>query len=413
MRAFWRYLRAQARRTARLYPAIFAFTAVLAAALAVLAAGAFGSHADAEEKQPIKVGLVGDLSESYLGIGVFAVQNFDSSKYYVDFVELDEETAKAQVKSDDIIGYVHIPDGFIASLGRGETKKITYVAGNSPASLGPMLMQEVAQVVSDLMTESQGGIYGFIDAASEAGLDRADRAPLVQKINLDYIAQVLARETTYDVTLVGVSRGLPYAAYYFCAFFLLMLLLCGTVCAHLLIKTDLSLPRLLYSRGGGAVGQVMAEYLPFAVMLCVNVLLLLTAVGGILPYTGLELLPYMDDVGDWVLLGVRLFPAVCLLAAMQFFVYELCRHLISGVLAQVLTTVALAYVSGFFYPLNSLPPSVQALSALLPTGAAFSYVAGAATDAGGGLWVTLGYTAVLLAAAMAVRRLRLRGVADA
>ncbi len=409
MTEFTAYLRVQVKRIWRLYPAVLAFTVALVAVLAVLVTGLFGNRAAQEEKQKIRVGLVGDITDTYLGIGVAAVKNFDSSQFYLEFVEMDEQSAKQQVSSGALMGYVRIPDDFVQSLVRGENKKVQYVAGNSPSALGPLMMEEIAMMVSDLIVEAQSGIYGFMDTVDDTDLSRNERNALVDELNLRYIQQILGREAAYTVSFIGISSGLPFVEYYFCAFFLLLLLLCGTVCAHLLVKTDLSLPRLLYISGHRAEEQILAEYLPFAGMLCVNVLLLFGGIGAVLSGMGLSLLPDVVGVVDWLLLGLQLLPAVLLIAAMQFLVYELTNSLISGVLAQVLTTIVLAYASGLLYPLDSLPVALQALAAYLPTGVAFRYVSGVITWDGGGLLALLLYTVVLLLCTVLVRRMRLRG----
>ncbi len=409
MTDFFRCLRAQSLRTVRLYPMLAAFTALLASVLAVLAYGVFGTRASQEGKQKIEIGLVGDITDSYLGIGMFAVQNFDSSKFYVDFVELDEETAQEQVVNGKIAGYLRIPDGFVDSIVSGENKPITYVTGNSPASLGPQLMQEIVSVVSDVIMQSQNGIYGLMDVAQSQGVGYAQERMMVDDLNKSYVRHIFNRESVYTVELIGVSRGLPFTEYYFCAFLLLLLLLCGTVCAHMLVKTDLSMSRLLYCRGVGAGRQVLAEYLPFMMMLCGNMVLLFIALGVMVPASGMTLLSGVDGSVDWLQVGVAFLPAAVLITALQFFVYELTSSIVSGVLAQTLTTVALAYVSGLFYPLSSLPKFLQMLSAWLPTGVAFSYLSGVITGDGGWLWQTVTYAAALLLLSVGVRRMRLRG----
>ncbi len=412
MTEFIKYLRAQGRRMLRLYPAILAFTAVLALALATLLVGLLGNNDAQESKQKIPIGLVGDISDSYLGIGVFAVQNFDTSKYYLEFIEMSESDAQQKMSNGELTGYIRIPDGFVQSLISGENKKICYVAGNSPATLGPILMEEIALVVSDLIIEAQCGIYGFMDTADTVEIDRSQYNALVEEINVEYIRQIFSRESTYEVNLIGVSAGLPFTQYYFCAFFLLLLMLCGVVCVNLLIKTNLALPRLLYCSGHTLTGQVAAEYLPYAGMLWINTLLLFFGMGLILPASGLALLPDMVSLDDWLGLGLRLAPAVLLITAMQVFFYELTSTVISGVLLQVLSTVSLAYASGFLYPLSSLPQVMQTIAGWLPTGVAFDYVAGAITGDGGALWATLLYTLALLGATLLVRMWRLRGAAD-
>ena len=395
-----------------MYPAILAFAAALAIAMVVLLGNMLSENNAQESKQQIPIGLVGDISDTYLGIGVFAVQNFDTSKYYLDFIEMTEDEAIAKLDSGEIKAYIRIPDGFVESIVNGTNKKITYVMGNSPAVLGPSLMKEIATTVSQLVIESQGGIYSFMDFADTVEMDEGQYNALVEDINIQYIQTIFSRETAYEVHFVGVSNGLPFTEYYVGAFLMLLLMLCGTVCAHLLVKTDLSLPRLLYCRGHTCAGQIAAEYLPFAGMIWVTLLLLCGVVGGLSANAAQPLVGTIASVGDWLLLGVKLLPAALLITAMQFFFYELTSSIISGVLLQILMTISLAYASGFLYPLSVLPQTMQAIAVFLPTGVAFNYTAGLLTGNGGGVAVTVAYALGLLAAASVVRAIRLRGGAD-
>ena len=118
----------------------------------------------------------------------------------------------------------------------------------------------------------------------------------------------------------------------------------------------------------------------------------------------------LDGFGGYLRMGLMLLPAAMLLSAMQFFLYELTSGVVSAVLLQILSAVALSFASGYLLPLDSLPPVLASASAFLPTGVAFSYAAALFTDSGIALLlaITAGYSAVLLAAAAAVRNVKIR-----
>ena len=59
---------------------------------------------------------------------------------------------------------------------------------------------------------------------------------------------------------------------------------------------------------------------------------------------------------------------------MDLFLYELSETLITGVLLQFLVMISLAYLSGVFYTVQTLPKSLKLLQPFLPTGQALLYM---------------------------------------
>ncbi len=405
---FFSYLRAQFLRALKLYPVIIAFTLILSISISIFLVNMISSNEEGESKQKIEIGLVGNVTDTYLGIGVEAVQNFDTSKFYLEFVNLDEDEAVKRLESGRIMGYITIPEGFIDSIVSGENKKLSYVVGNSPASIGPVIMNDIVEVISDIVTESQSSIYGFIDIAKETELKKKARNKLVDKLNLEYIDIILDRESAYKTSFIGISSGLSFKDYYVCAFILLILLLCGTVCAHLLVKTNLSLPRLLYCSGQPLWKQLLGDYLPFITVIFIDCIAMLFSANAVLGSSQISILE--GGYTELLLFALKILPAIVLITAMQFLIYEISRNIISGVLLQVILTLVLAYVSGFFYPLYSLPKLLQTVSRLLPTGIAFEYVTAVFKEESTPLLLaaTLLYGIALLIAAGALRYYKLR-----
>ena len=93
MSDFLKYLRAQMKRTAKLYPAILCFTLALVVGVSIVLAVLFGNNAKSEENKRIRVGIVGDLENSYLDIGISALKSMDTSRFYIEFEQMTEEEA--------------------------------------------------------------------------------------------------------------------------------------------------------------------------------------------------------------------------------------------------------------------------------------------------------------------------------
>ncbi|MBE6954256.1 MAG: ABC transporter permease [Ruminococcaceae bacterium] len=412
MRKFGTYLRTQFKRSVRHYPAILAFTLLLAVGVVLILSSLFQSDASEEDRLRVKLGLVGDLSNSYLDLGVMLVQNFDSSQYYLEFVVTDRENAVERLKARELLGFVEVPADFVDAMMYGRDSSVKYVAISGPAVLGSLLVEEVAATISEMVSESQNGLYGYIRYADKTDIDRATRSAKIEELNIDYVERIFMRDKTYEVEVIGQGNNLSFQSYYVCAFCMLMVLLMGTVCVNLLTKSDLSLSRLLTFRRFGSTGQILAEYLPFLAIIGVNLLLFFAAAGVAVGVFDLELsfLQTLEGFGDYLLLGLAMLPSAVLLTALQFFLYELTTGIVSAVLLQILATLALAFASGYLLPLNSMPPVLAAASAYLPTGLAFSYAASLLTDsfAVGTLASVLAYAAVILAAAVAVRTVKIR-----
>jgi len=340
---------------------------------------------------------------------VFAIQNFDSSRQYLEFLPLEEPEAERALRGGEITGYIRIPRGFVEAALRGDDMQVEYVAGSSPSSLGPLLMQEVADIISQVVIHAQSGVYGFLSLTGNLGTDAALRRELTDRLTLDYVQTILAREQVFSVEYLGYSAGLRFGDYYFCAFFLLTVLLCGLPCTGLLVMRDRALSRTLRSRGMGTVRQTAAEALPFFLMLAACTLLLLPAVGAALSAGKTGILTDRHGAGAFLRLGLALLPAVLVLAAMEYFLCQLADSIISGVLLQVLTILVMSVASGYFLPVHSLPAPVQMLSSWLPTGVALQSAAGVLSGAGCG-WPPILWTVGLWGLSALVRAVKIRSV---
>ena len=138
MRKFGIYLRTQFKRSVRHYPAILAFTLLLAVGIVLILSTLFQSDASEEDRLRVKLGLVGDLSNSYLDLGVMLVQNFDSSQYYLEFVVTDRENAVERLKARELLGFVEVPADFVDAMMYGRDSSVKYVAISGPAVLGSL-----------------------------------------------------------------------------------------------------------------------------------------------------------------------------------------------------------------------------------------------------------------------------------
>lgn len=381
MKFFLRYFKARLKRAARSLPGVLVFALVVCICALSLLSSLFSQRDSSQPQETVKVGICGSLEDTYLEIGIFALKNMDASNIYVDFLTLDEKTAESMLEEGEIFGYVVVPENFVQSVMQGSNYQLRYVAGNHPQSMGPQLMNEVVKMVSDFVTNTQNVVYAYMNVAKDHGVPRDQYRPDADILNFQCIDSIIARSNAINVYEVGIGEGLDFKNYYTCDFFVLLVLLCGCACAPFLIKKDMSLERLMYSRSCRSISQVLAEYIPFALIIVLCCLGLLMGIAFIASgiNTGIGFIDDMTFSAAFSHLW-ELLPAIVLLSLMQFFIYELCTGIISGMLLQLFLCIALSFASGFFFPIYTLPSAIQKIANYLPTHIAFEYSSNIITE---------------------------------
>ena len=360
------YFAAQCKRIMKIFPSVLLTTVILVCSLALLAAALFQLETTQEKKQKVEIGLVGSTEGSYLGFGIQALQSFDSSRFAIDFLEIDsEKEAIEALEKGELSAYALIPDGFVDALVRGENMPITYVTSAGAAGIGSMVMNELVETISDLITESENGIYGAQRFLREQGREdiyweASDR------LYLRYLDFVLGRELVYEIELTGVSEGLTVIEYYTCSIMILFLLFWGIAAAPFLIQREFYFFKLLRAKGLSAGWQILAEYGAYVLLMFGSFLLVMILAGTATMRVELVILsPLLWSLG--------MLPVILLFAAIQLVVFEWIANPVTGALIQFLGALGLGYLSGCFYPITFFPAGVQLLAPFLPTGAAMEY----------------------------------------
>lgn len=404
---FGTYLIAQYKRMVKLFPAVMAATVILACCLALFAAVLLQADAGQEKKQLVKVGLVGSAEGSYLGFGIQALQSLDSSRFAIAFPETgSEEEAKKALEQGTLSAYVLIPDGFVDALVWGGNMQVTYVTSPGTTGIGSMVMNELVEVISDLVTESQNAIYGVRRVMREQG--RQDISESTDRLYLRFLDLILGRELIYELESIGVSGGLSAGEYYLCGTIVLFLLFWGIGAAPFLSRRDAAISRLLCVKGLSAGWQILAEYLAYVLLLTASfygTAGLLGAAAGFLAPAAVE--DIFLGCGPGMLPGML--PMILLSAAMQLCLCEGIPDPAAGIPAQFLVAVGLGYLSGCFYPITFFPDGIQRLAPFLPAGAAMEYSGKLflGQPVSGELGVMAIYGAGCLLAAVFLRRRRL------
>lgn len=395
----------------RYAPFVFLVTLVLCLCLALALVTLINTDNSDTDQKKIRIGVVGEFENSYLGLGISALQSFDSSRFSLEIVELDSADARKSLLAGSLSGYVVIPEGFVEDAIYGDVGKLSFVTTDTNADIIDMFKQEVLELISCLLVESQNGVYGMQSAMYEYDIDRDEIMDSTNELSAEYVGLILSRSNAFEVEVIGISENLTFGGYMFSGLSVLLMLLSGIVCCPLFIKRDMSLPKLMSANRYRPHVQVAGEYFAFFFVMLINtlaLLLLLMMGAGRLSGAVLEL-AQLDTQGMLILL-VKFIPAVALITALQFFTYQLADSLVSGVLMQFVFAVFLGYISGCFYPISFFPKAIRVLSDFTPSGMARGYLSSLLANSVDVMQIIaiLGYAAALMIASALIRRHRIR-----
>ncbi len=410
MRRFCIYTRLQMRRAARYAPFVLLVTLILCLSLTLALLSIVNTKNNSASDTKIGIGIVGDFENGYLQFGVSALKSFDSSRYFLDVLALSEEEAMEMLLAGKINGYVVIPNSFISDAMHGRINELNFITTGTNIGLIDMFKQEVLDLVSCILVESQKGVFGMEDAMRERGFSYGEIMDMSEELCLTYVDLIVDRSKAIKLEVIGVSDNLTFGGYMFSGFFILLMLLSGIAYCPLYICRDSAFPKLLRASRFGAGGQIAGEYLSFFSLAAVNttaLLGLLTAGFSRMPQGIPELSG--KDTAEILSILVQFIPAIALITALQYLLYQLSDALVSGVLIQFVSAVILGYVSGCFYPISFFPKAIRIASAFLPSGMARGYLSSVITDT-----VSLRqivsivlYTAIMLALSALIRYRRI------
>ncbi len=369
MNYFSSYLLLNIKRNLKKYTAVFVTTLILIAVLFLVAQMLFNINKNDISQQKIRIGIVGDISETYLGIGFSMLNNMQDLNMSMEFIEMQENEARKALESLDISAYLHVPDNYVRDMVRGRDVKLDFYMLKTSASAPSILISEVVRMVSPLVSESESAIYAMRDYARSVKADNISK--LTRSLNIRYIDTVLGRTDSLDVKNIGIG-SLSMAEYYISGIFTFFLLIFSVSCCMLFSDKRLSLCRLLASKGLRVWRLVLGEYISYALLMWLTVLLV--SLAG--EFLFVRIAPDYFEKGFLAALSVKLIPHVLMLSAMHFAIYELNGNIISGVLSQFVAAAAFGYISGCFYPYYFFPEAVQSFAAYLPSGICFAFLRG-------------------------------------
>lgn len=387
-----KYFYLQCKRLVRCLPGGLCVVLALCLCLGLLFSMTMQTEEGRAENQQISVGITGQTDDFFFQLGLQALDAYDSSRFTLDFQPLSEEEAQAALSRGDIALYAVIPDGFMDAAMYGQIIPIRLVTTAGGTNMVTVFKDEVTRMITQVLTNSQKGVYGMADALTENGLPVGGH---MDQLALQYVDYILLRDRVYQVHELGIGDRLPLREYLLCGLSVLFVWLSCLAFAPKLLRPAPALGQLLRSRGKSFWGQLLCDFGAYFMML--------------LPIASLPLL------GGWYL-GILQAPLWgCILTAlvvtllcgsMSFCLYQLTDQLLSGVLLQFFVILGMCFLCGCMYPVFFFPEAVQRLSVWLPAGLARTLLAGCITgDASLAAWLTpIGYSSVFLALSRLARK---------
>ena len=393
-------------------PAVIAVALLTAVTVAVLASFVIKNAAENDDADKMfKVGVTGATDQKYIGLAIETLNNLDDSRFSVHFEIMDEDEARPLVRTGELLGYIRVPEGFIKAAAKSEFIPVQYISEGLDTALEENLIKEFILIAEHLADVTQKGVFGLEKYLLGKGLTINESDVLTSSLTDEYIAYLLGRNKTVSLDIIGEDANVSVIGYYFPAFSLFFAMLFGIGCAAHLVKRDMSLSKILYSRKVGAVRQVVSENAAYFIFMFCFVFILLVIGGWVLSGDALASVTGEAGFSSFVRFALLMAPAAAMISSMQLFLYECVEGTVSGVLLQFVAAISVSYISGYFYPSSFFPQTIQKIALALPGGVAFSYAKRAFTGdvAAEYLLPVLGYTALFIVLCAVVRKIRLRG----
>lgn len=368
------YVWIQIKKVGKSFPVVLLPTILLAGAAVLLLQMIWNMSAYSPDKKKVEIALVGDLSDPYLKLGLYAVENLDPMHYAVEFLPMSEEEAIKKLDKGQLTAYAVIPGGLVESIMRGENKQVTYVTAGGSAEMVSVLVQELLEAVSTLLLETQNAEYGMQRILERRGMED-QKWEAVEKLDMRYLDLFLYRDEIYDIRVIGLSDQLSLPGYFVCSMLLLFFMLWGIACSPLFVKRDLAFQKFLCSRGQKLWIQVAGEYTAYVLLMAVCYLSIAFIITAGMKYMQVPIPEWEKaGLGEVFLFVLKSIPVIAVISAFQLFLFELVSGIVSGVLLQFLSAVCLGYLSGCFYPLSFLPAGIRRIARFLPSGISLRYL---------------------------------------
>ncbi len=382
-------------------PAIL-LVSVLLLSIVLTVLAQFSSFFKSEQESKFKVAVVGNTNSRFFSLGIASLKTFDASRFSIDIELTDEDEAKRQLLRGEISAYIVMPKNFIKYASEGKIIPVRYYTTASTIDISGLMRDEITNVVSVLLKETQKGIFGEEQLLIENGYaDISDEE--TDELCIRYIDFIVDRNKMYKTEISGVSYGLDLLQHLMIGHTIIFLCVLTIPFSVLFIRRDNGLIKMLSASGRGPLYSVVAEYAAMLISLLLTLILSALVLLAGNRFLHFDPLP-MSDM-DPVDMGIALLPVIMMIVAFALAIEELSGNILANVTGFFFLSMGLCYISGCMYPLYALPPILQKAAAFTPTGVCRGFLSLTVTgeSAGRQLTAILLYTLLFLSVAVLTR----------
>ena len=271
-----------------------------------------------------------------------------------------------------------IPPDYIRSLIDGEEAILRIRFCQGQTTIADFLVKELGNAASQIMLDTQAGIYAMQDLYRENHWQNMSKDEL--SLNIRYLQKVLNRREIFRYEEISAAGAATDRTHYFTVAILCFFTALGFTCTAVLHRESHVFLDKLHHCGLRYWQQILAK--ETAVFLCF---------GGIYLFLSIllaALSPQISSMDDLLhqntdsslhamfLTGSKLLaiiPVLFVICTYILWIYEISPNNMSSILLLFVSFICLAYLSGYFYPLCYLPDSIRQISVYLPTSVLLNY----------------------------------------
>lgn len=331
-----------------------------------------------QENSRIQIGITADPEEPYLDWMIQTIESMKDLKHSCHFEYVSEAEGMKRLQSGRYTALFLIPPDYIRSLIDGEEAILRIRFSQGQTTIADFLVKELGNAASQIMLDTQAGIYAMQDLYRENHWQNMSKDEL--SLNIRYLQKVLNRREIYryeEVPAVGTTAD---RTHYFTVAVLCFLTALGFTCTAVLHREPQVFLEKLNRSGLRYWQQVLAK--ETAMILCfggiylfLSILLAalsprISGIDGLLHQNTDSSLHAMFLTGSKLL---AIIPVLLVICAYILWIYEISPNNMSSILLLFVSFICLAYLSGYFYPLSYLPDSIRQISVYLPTSVLLNY----------------------------------------
>jgi hypothetical protein len=347
-------------------------TLILTFILSLLVFLIFKSDSSKIDKQKINIGIVGDVKDSYLGVGLGILETSDSSRFSISFLALSKKEAIEKLQKEEITAFLDMPKDFITALSEGRHVPLSLVTMKADNSLVVEIMKEISEVISVTIVNSEYSVYAMQEYLLDHKLDNK-LSESTDKLNLLLLNQVFKRNNFYQIDYYGIYKSDSIFVYYLSAIIILFLLLWGSNGGTLLYKKDFSIYKLLNLYKVKANLQVLSEFVAYVFMIVLNLIFIFILFSIAVLYFEIDTISLGINI-DLVQLFLLSFPVIILISSLHFLIFEFNADILTSIMSSIIISILMAYISGVFYPTSFFPKTIAMLGNNSPVGVSFRYL---------------------------------------